>query len=92
MGPALAAKAALGRHFSIPLYGFMQVATDSEVLDGYPFRRDLAFHKILHTFMGATVAAALTLFLRPSLAEDEMVERVDQSRAKSGSGRARQCV
>ena len=68
MGPALAAKAALGRHFSIPLYGFMQVAIDSEVLAGYPFRRDLAFHKILHTFAGATAVAALAvLLLRPAL-------------------------
>ena len=61
MGPALTTKTALGRHFSIALYGFMQVAIDSEVLAGYPFRRDLAFHKILHTFAGATAVAALTL-------------------------------
>ena len=68
MGPALATKAALGRHFSVPLYGFMQVAIDSEVLAGYPFRRDLTFHKILHTFAGATAVAALTVFLlRPTL-------------------------
>ena len=68
MGPALAAKAILGRHFSVPLYGFMQVAIDSEVLAGYAFRRDLAFHKILHTFAGATAVAALTLIiLRPAL-------------------------
>ena len=52
MGPALVTKAVLGRHFSVPLYGFMQVAIDSEVLAGYPFRGDLAFHKILHTFAG----------------------------------------
>ena len=68
MGPALATKAVLGRHFSVPLYGFMQVAVDSEVLAGYAFRRDLAFHKILHTFAGATAVAALTvLLLRPAL-------------------------
>ena len=63
MGPAVATKAVLGRHFSVPLYGFMQVAIDSEVLAGYPFRGDLAFHKILHTFAGATAVAALTLVL-----------------------------
>jgi hypothetical protein len=68
MGPALAAKAVLGRHFSIPVYGFTQVAIDSEVLAGYPFRGDLSFHKLMHTFAGATAAAALTLFLRPALA------------------------
>ena len=68
MGPALAAKVALGRHFSIPLYGFMQVAIDSEVLAGYPFRGDWSFHKITHTFAGATAVAAITLLLlRPSL-------------------------
>ena len=68
MGPALAAKAALGRRFSIPLYGFMQVAIDSEVLAGYPFRGDLSFHRVLHTFVGATAVAALTLvLLRPAM-------------------------
>lgn len=68
MGPALVAKAALGRSFSLPLYGFMQVAIDSEVLAGYPFRRDLSFHKLTHTFAGATAVAAITLLLlRPSL-------------------------
>ena len=68
MGPALAAKAVLGRHFSIPVYGFTQVAIDSEVLAAYPLRRDLAFHKVLHTFAGATAVAALTLLLlRPAL-------------------------
>ena len=46
----------------------MQVAIDSEVLAGYAFKRDLAFHKILHTFAGATTVAALTLLLlRPAL-------------------------
>ena len=68
MGPALVTKAILGRHFSVPLYGFMQVAIDSEVLAAYPFRGDLGFHKILHTFAGATAVAALTLLLlRPAL-------------------------
>lgn len=68
MGPGLAAKAVLGRHFSIPIYGFTQVAIDSEVLAGYPFRRDLSFHKIMHTFAGATAVATLTLFLsRPAI-------------------------
>ncbi len=68
MGPALAAKAVLGRHFSLPIYGFTQVAIDSEVLAGYPFRRDLSFHRVMHTFAGATAAAALTLLLRPAIA------------------------
>ena len=63
MGPGLATKATLGRHFSLPLYGFMQVAIDSEVLAAYPLRRDLASHKILHTFAGATAVAALSVLL-----------------------------
>ncbi len=63
MGPALAAKAVLGRHFSIPVYGFTQVAIDSEVLAGYPLRGDLSFHKLMHTFAGATAVAAVTLLL-----------------------------
>lgn len=68
MGLGLAAKAALGRHFSVPLYGFMQVAIDSEVLAGYMLRGDWSFHKITHTFAGATAVAAVTLLLlRPSL-------------------------
>ena len=68
MGPALVAKAVLGRHFSIPIYAFTQVAIDSEVLAGYPFRRDLSFHKVMHTFAGATLAAVATLLLmRPAL-------------------------
>ncbi len=70
MGPGLAAKAALGRHFSVPPYGFMQVAIDSEVLAGYTLRGDLSFHKITHTFAGATAVAAVTLLLlRPSLGQ-----------------------
>ena len=69
MGPALAAKAVLGRHFSVPLYGVTQVAIDSEVLAGYAFRGDLSFHKVLHTFAGATAVAALTLLMfRPAIA------------------------
>lgn len=68
MGPALAAKTLLGRHFSVPLYGITQVAIDSEVMAGYPLCRDMSFRKVMHTFLGATVAAALTsMFLRPAI-------------------------
>lgn len=67
MGPALAAKGVLGRHFSIPIYGFTQVAIDAEVLAAFPFRRDLGFHRVMHTFGGATAVAALALLLRPAL-------------------------
>ena len=62
MRPALAAKAVLGRHFSIRIYGFTQVAMDAEALAAFPFRRDLAFHRVMHTFAGATAAAALHCF------------------------------
>ena len=68
MGPAVAAKAVLGRHFSIPVYGFTQVAIDVEVLAGFPFRRDLSFHQVMHTVGGGTAAAILALaLLRPAL-------------------------
>ena len=66
MGPALAVKAVCGRHFSIPVYAFTQVAIDSEVLVGFPFRRDLSYHKVMHTIAGGTAAAILALaLLRP---------------------------
>lgn len=66
MGPALAVKAACGRHFSVPVYAFTQVAIDSEVLLGFPFRRDLSYHKVMHTLAGGTAAAILALaMLRP---------------------------
>ena len=63
MGPALAAKAVAGRHFSIPIYGFTQVAIDSQVLLGFPVRRDLSYHKVMHTMAGATAAALLAIAL-----------------------------
>ena len=69
MGPALATKAVLGRHFSVPLYGVMQVAIDSEVLAGYAFRRDLRFQQdTAHVRGGDLRWPALTvLLLRPAL-------------------------
>ena len=66
MGPGLAAKAVMGRHFSIPVYAFTQVTIDSEVLAGFPFRGDLSYHKVMHTLVGGTAAAILALaMLRP---------------------------
>ncbi len=66
MGPALAVKAACGRHFSVPVYAFTQIAIDSEVLLGFPFRGDLSYHKVMHTLAGGTAAAILALaLLRP---------------------------
>ena len=68
MGPALAAKAVLGRRFSIPIYAFTQVVIDGEVLAGLPFRGDLSFHKVMHTLAGGTAAALLALaLLRPAI-------------------------
>ena len=63
MGPALAVKAVCGRHFSIPIFAFTQVAIDSEVLVGYSFRRDLSYHKVMHTIAGGTAAAIVALAL-----------------------------
>ncbi len=66
MGPALVAKAVLGRNFSIPVYAFTQVAIDAEVLAGFAFRGDLSFHKVMHTIAGGTAAAVLAMAaLRP---------------------------
>ena len=66
MGPALVAKAVMGRHFSVPVYAFTQVAIDSEVLAGFLFRGDLSYHKVMHTLAGGTAAAILALaMLRP---------------------------
>ena len=66
MGPALVVKAAIPRYFNIPVFAFTQVAIDSEVLVGLPFRGDLTYHVVLHTLAGGTlVAVVAVLLLRP---------------------------
>ena len=62
MGPALALKSITGRHFSILMFGLAQVAMDIE--PGVGMLRDAdVLHGWSHTYLGATVIAALVLAL-----------------------------
>ena len=67
MGPALAAKAVVPRHFSLLTFGLTQVVIDSEVAF-YIVRGDWPLHRHLHTYLGATAVAILAVLLgRPLL-------------------------
>ena len=67
LGPALAVKAAAPRYFSFLVFGLTQVVIDSEVAlyilaGGWPV------HRLFHTYLGATLVAAITVVLgRPLL-------------------------
>ena len=56
MGPGLAMKAVGGRHFSLTLFGFSQVAMDIETLV-HIIRNDEVLHGFTHTYVGATLVA-----------------------------------
>ena len=67
MGPALAAKAVAPRYFSFMVFGITQVAIDLEaaffLLVDYP-----PYHRLLHTYPGATVVALFAVVVgRPLL-------------------------
>lgn len=62
MGPAIAVKAIAGRHFSLMLFGFSQVAMDIEPLVRI-IRGDLVLHGYTHTYLGATLIAILSIFI-----------------------------
>ena len=62
MGPGVVVKAALGRHFSLMVFGFAQVAMDVEPLVRM-LRGDLAPHGISHTYAGATVIGLVSLLV-----------------------------
>lgn len=65
MGPGLAIKAAVGRHFSLMVFGFSQVAMDIEPLVRI-LRGDAMLHGVTHTYLGATfIALASVLLGRP---------------------------
>ena len=67
MGPALAAKAVAPRYFSFLVFGITQVAIDSEVAF-WLLTDDPPYHRILHTYLGATVVALLAVVVgRPLL-------------------------
>ena len=60
MGPGVIVKAALGRHFSLMVFRFAQVAMDVEPL-ARMLRCDLAPHGLSHTYAGAVVIGLLSL-------------------------------
>ena len=59
MGPGLAAKAVLGRHLSLMVFGFSQVAIDLEPMVRL-VRGDAVLHGFAHTYLGATLVAAIS--------------------------------
>ena len=67
LGPALAVKAAAPRYFNFLTFGVTQVVIDSEaafyiLTSGWPV------HRLLHTYLGATLVAVITVVLgRPLL-------------------------
>ena len=62
MGPAIALKAVAGRHFSLMVFGFSQVAMDLEPLVRI-LRDDDVLHGFTHTYLGATLIALASLFV-----------------------------
>ncbi len=67
MGPALAAKAVAPRYFSFLVFGITQVAIDLEAAF-YLITDDPPYHRLLHTYLGATVVALLAVVVgRPLL-------------------------
>jgi hypothetical protein len=58
----MAVKAACPRHFSIIVFGLTQIAIDLEVL-WHLARQDYPLHAFWHTYLGATVLAALLTIL-----------------------------
>jgi LexA-binding, inner membrane-associated putative hydrolase len=59
MGPGLAMKALAGRRFSLVVFGVSQVAMDLEVLVRI-VRHDPVLHGFTHTYLGATLVAAVS--------------------------------
>ncbi len=67
MGAALAAKAVAPKYFSFLIFGVTQVVIDSEAAF-YVIRDDWPYHRFLHTYLGATLAALLAVVIgRPLL-------------------------
>ncbi len=60
MGPGLAVKAVSGRHFSLIVFGFSQVAIDIEPLVRI-IRGDVVLHGFTHTYLGATLIAFVSV-------------------------------
>jgi Domain of unknown function (DUF4184) len=62
MGPGLAVKAMSGRHFSLMVFGFSQVAIDLEPLVRI-IRGDAVLHGFTHTYLGATLIALVSVIV-----------------------------
>jgi hypothetical protein len=62
MGPGLLIKSFIRQYFSLMIYGFSQVAMDTEVLF-HMFRRDQILHSFNHTYLGATLVAIISIFI-----------------------------
>jgi len=62
MGPGIAIKAVGGRRFSLMIFGFSQVAIDIEPLV-HIIRGDGVVHGFMHTYLGATLVALVSLFI-----------------------------
>ena len=58
-GPGLAVKAAAPRYFSFSVFVFSQVLTDIETLY-YMLSGEAPVHRFFHTYLGATVIAAVS--------------------------------
>ena len=66
MGPGLAIKAVLGRHFSLLTFGVAQVAMDIEPLIGMIRQADV-LHGPTHTYAGAVCIALLVMLIAPAI-------------------------
>jgi hypothetical protein len=68
LGPGLAVKAAAGRHFSLMVFAFSQAVMDIEPTLRI-LRGDAVVHAIMHTYLGATIVAALSLVIGRPICE-----------------------
>jgi hypothetical protein len=62
MGPGLLVKAVCGRHLSLMVFGFSQVAMDVEPLVRM-IRNDVALHGSAHTYLGATFVGLVSVMV-----------------------------
>ena len=62
LGPGIAVKAVLGRHVSLLVFAFSQVAMDLEPA-AHMFRGDALLHGFAHTYVGATLVAVLSVVI-----------------------------
>lgn len=68
VGPGLLMKPLIGRHFSLTVFILTQLIMDSEPLY-YLLRGEAVVHRFFHTYLGASVVAALTMVLAKPLCQ-----------------------